>query len=65
MTKIFNARLGESDLKKFARKAKRQGLSQTALLREWIRSPEVPTADDAARWERRNEGNTRLRIARG
>ncbi len=65
MAKVFNARLEESDLRKFARKAKRQGLSQTALLREWIRSSEIPTVADAAAWERRNAGSTRLRIARG
>ena len=62
--KTFNARLAENDLKKFAVKAERRGLSQTALLRDWIRSREVPTVLDAAGWEARNEGNRRLRIAR-
>lgn len=65
MARTFNARLEESDLKKFARKAKRQGLSQTALLRQWIRSAEIPTAADAITWERRNEGNVHLHITRG
>jgi len=63
MPKSFNARLPESDLKKFARKAERRGISQTALLREWIRARELPTASDAALWEIRNQGNPRLRIA--
>lgn len=61
--KTFNARLDESDLKRFAAKALSRGVSQTALLREWIRSRDVPTAGDAAVWERRNAGNKRLAIS--
>jgi hypothetical protein len=64
-TKTFNARLATADLKKFAAKARRCGLSQTPLLREWIHTREVPTVADAARWEERNLGNRRLRISRG
>ena len=64
-TKTFNARLAESDLKKFALKARRKGVSQTALLREWIHARDIPTAADAAAWEARNAGNARLRISRG
>ncbi len=63
--KAFNARLAESDLKKFALKARRRGVSQTALLREWIHSRDIPTVADAAAWETRNAGNARLRISRG
>ena len=63
--KAFNARLAESDLKKFALKARRKGVSQTALLREWIHSREIPTVANAAAWETRNAGNARLRISRG
>jgi hypothetical protein len=62
--KNFNARLAEIDLRKFAAKARRKGLSQTALLREWIRSRNLPTALDAAQWEERNEGKKRLKMAR-
>ncbi len=62
--KTFNARLAESDLKKLASKARRRGLTQTALLREWIHSRDIPTAGDAAIWEARNAGNPRLRISR-
>jgi hypothetical protein len=63
--KTFNARLAEQDLKKFAAKARRRGLSQAALLREWIHAREVPTVADAAAWESRNAGNRGLRVARG
>ena len=63
--KTFNARLAEQDVRKFAAKARRRGLSQTALLREWINAREIPTVEDAAAWEERNTGNHRLRIARG
>lgn len=63
--KTFNARLAESDLKKFAAKARRKGVSQTALLREWIHARDIPTAADAGAWEIRNAGNPRLRISRG
>lgn len=63
--KTFNARLAELDLRKFAAKARRRGVSQTALLREWIHSRDIPTAADAGLWEERNSGNRRLRIARG
>ena len=63
--KTFNARLAEQDVRKFASKARRRGLSQTALLREWIHSREVPTAAAAAAWESQNAGNRRLRVARG
>jgi hypothetical protein len=62
--KVFNARLEEKDLKEFAAKAQRRGLSQSALLREWIRSRDVPTAGEAEAWESRNWGNIRLRIKR-
>jgi hypothetical protein len=60
--KAFTARLNEMDLKEFSAKARRQGLSKNALLREWIRSRDVPTAADAEAWEARNWGNRRLRI---
>lgn len=63
--KTFNARLAESDLRKFALKARRKGVSQTALLREWIHARDIPTVADAAAWEARNAGNGRLRIRRG
>lgn len=63
--KTFNARLAEADLKKFASKARQLGVTQTALLREWIRTREIPTVENAEAWELRNEGNRRLRIARG
>lgn len=65
LMKIFNARLAEHDLRRFAAKARRLGLSQTALLREWIHAREIPTVDAAARWEARNSGNRRLRISLG
>lgn len=63
--KTFNARLAEQDLRKFAAKARRRGVSQAALLREWIHAREIPTVDDAAGWEARNSGNRRLRISPG
>lgn len=63
--KAFSARLAESDIKKFSAKARSRGMSQTALLREWIRSREIPTAADAEVWEQRNEGNRRLAVRRG
>lgn len=63
--KTFNARLAEQDLRKFAAKARRRGVSQTALLREWIHAREIPTVDDAEGWEARNSGNRRLRISLG
>lgn len=63
--KTFNARLAEQDLKKFAAKAHRRGVTQTALLREWIHSRDIPTAADAGLWEEQKAGSSRLRIARG
>jgi hypothetical protein len=63
--KAFNARLAESDLRKFATKARKRGLSQSALLREWIHARDIPTVADAAAWEARNAGNSRLKIHRG
>ena len=63
--KTFNARLAEQDLRKFAAKARRRGLSQAALLREWIQARDIPTVDAAAGWEARNLGNRRLRVTRG
>jgi hypothetical protein len=62
--KTFNARLAENDLKKFALKARQRGVSQTALLREWIHTREVPTVENAEVWEQRNEGNQRLKVSR-
>jgi len=63
--KTFSARLAEQDVRKFAAKARRRGVSQTALLREWINAREIPTVEDAGAWEARNAGNRRLRITRG
>ncbi len=62
--KTFNARLTDADLKKLARKARLLGITQTALLREWINSVDAPTAGDMAAWVKRNEGNPRLHIDR-
>jgi hypothetical protein len=62
--KVFNARLEEADLKRLAEKARRRGLSQTALLREWIRAEEGRTIADMEAWEARNLGNKALRIRR-
>lgn len=46
-------------------KARRKGVSQTALLREWIHARDIPTVAHADAWETRNAGNVRLRISRG
>jgi hypothetical protein len=62
--KTFNARLTDADLKRLARKARRLGLSQTALLREWINAADAPTVADGTAWQKRNEGNPRLWIDR-
>ncbi|MGH8020019.1 MAG: CopG family transcriptional regulator [Opitutaceae bacterium] len=60
--KTFSARLDEKALARFERKARKRGVSKTALLRQWIFEREAPTAGDAEEWEKRNEGNKRLRI---
>ncbi len=63
--KTFNVRLAEQDVRKFAAEARRRGVSQTALLREWINAREIPTAEDAGAWEARNAGDRRLRVSLG
>lgn len=62
--KTFNARLTDADLKRLALKARRLGITQTALLREWINAVEAPTVADGTAWQKRNEGNPRLHINR-
>ena len=60
--KAFNVRLDEQDLKRLDAKARKRGVSKTALLRDWIRGSDDRTAADAVVWEERNLGNRGLRI---
>ena len=60
--KTFNARLTAAEMELLGRKARRRGLSKTALLKQWISQDEVPTVADAAVFEKRNHGNRRLLI---
>ena len=60
--KAFNVRLAEQDLKRLDARARKRGVSKTALLRDWIRGSDDRTVADIRIWEERNLGNKGLRI---
>jgi len=62
--KVFNARLDEEDMKRFAQKAAMRGLSLTGLLREWIHEEEGRTMADLDRFEAENFGRNKHFIRR-
>ncbi len=60
---MFNARLSPKEFERLEMKARRRGVTKTALLREWIEQEDVPTVGDVPAFIRRNQGNTKLRIS--
>jgi predicted DNA-binding protein len=60
--KAFNVRLAEEDLKRLDERARKRGVTKTALLRDWIRGNDDRTVGDLRTWEERNLGNKELRI---